>query len=103
MRLSLACVAALLACSDSSGPADGELPLALEPVATGLEFPIGLAVPPGDPRLFVVEKGGRIRIIENGPLGPTFLDLRGRVSTGGEQGCWAWRSIPATRRTAGSS
>jgi len=86
MRFSFACIAALLACSDSSGPQDGDLPLALEPVATGLEFPIGLAVPPGDPRLFIVEKGGRIRIIENGTLGSTFLDLRGRVSTGGEQG-----------------
>jgi glucose/arabinose dehydrogenase len=86
MRLFLACIAALVACSDSSAPADGQFPLALETVATGLEFPIGLAVPPGHSRLFVVEKGGRIRIIENGALGPTFLDLRGRVSTGGEQG-----------------
>src|SRR5438094_713129 len=80
MRLSVAALATLLACSDSSGPQEGDVPLALHVVATGLDFPVGLAVPPGDSRLFIVEKGGRIRIIQDGVLGPTFLDLRGRVS-----------------------
>ena len=42
----------------------------------GLTFPLYLTAPPGDPRLFVVEKGGAIRIIKDGSLLPTpFLDL----------------------------
>jgi len=75
----------LLACSDSTAP--GDLPLALETVATGLEFPLDLASPRGDSRLFVVEKGGRIRIIRNGVVNSqAFLDLSGHVTTGAEQG-----------------
>jgi glucose/arabinose dehydrogenase len=50
-----------------------------------------VASPPGDPRLFVLEQEGRIRIIADGKLSPTpFLDLRddigGPVRAGGEQG-----------------
>jgi glucose/arabinose dehydrogenase len=41
----------------------------------------------GSGRLFVVLKGGRIRIVKNGTLLATpFLDLSGSVSKGGEQG-----------------
>ncbi|MBS1119566.1 MAG: Glucose/sorbosone dehydrogenase-like protein [Deltaproteobacteria bacterium] len=47
--------------------------------------------PPNDPRLFVVEQGGAIRIFENETLlGPAFIDLSdnvgGPVLAGGEQG-----------------
>lgn len=47
--------------------------------------------PPGDPRLFVLEQEGRVRIIEDGRLlSEPFLDLRdnigGPVQAGGEQG-----------------
>jgi len=47
--------------------------------------------PPGDPRLFVLEQEGRIRVFSNGALLPApFLDLRddvgGPVRAGGEQG-----------------
>jgi glucose/arabinose dehydrogenase len=47
--------------------------------------------PPGDPRLFVLEQEGRIRILSGGALLATpFLDLRddigGPVRAGGEQG-----------------
>lgn len=56
-------------------------------VASGFSAPIHLAAPEGDPRLFVVERSGRIRIVESGAvLATPFLDLRGRVSTSGEQG-----------------
>jgi glucose/arabinose dehydrogenase len=85
-------VLAGLACGDSTAPsstplAPGDLPLALETVATGLDFPLYLTAPPGDPRLFVVEKTGRIRIIKNGALLPAaFLDLHALVSGGSEQG-----------------
>lgn len=64
------------------------LSLGLERVATGLDFPVYLATPTGDNnRLFIVEKGGSIRIIKNGTLLDTpFLDISNLVSTGGEQG-----------------
>jgi glucose/arabinose dehydrogenase len=66
---------------------EGPVPVTLAPVASGLVFPLYLTAPPGDPRLFIVEKGGTIRIVENGALLPTpFLDLSALVSTGGEQG-----------------
>jgi glucose/arabinose dehydrogenase len=66
---------------------EGPVAVGLEQVASGLAFPLYLTAPAGDPRLFVVEKGGRIRIVQNGALLPTpFLDLSARVSTGGEQG-----------------
>ena len=55
-----------------------------------------LTSPPGDPRLFVAEKGGRIRIIENGAVLPQpFLDISAQVSTGGEQGLLGLASIPS--------
>jgi glucose/arabinose dehydrogenase len=59
----------------------------LEVVASGLTFPLDLTAPPGDSRLFVVEKGGTIRIIRDGNLVRTpFLDISSLVSRGGEQG-----------------
>jgi glucose/arabinose dehydrogenase len=82
----------LAACSNGNGaPSDQPPPdtsaLALQPVADGLAFPLYLTAPPGDDRLFVVEKGGRIRIVENGALLPTpFLDVSSLVSRGSEQG-----------------
>ncbi|HUF89958.1 MAG TPA: PQQ-dependent sugar dehydrogenase [Gemmatimonadota bacterium] len=86
--------AAALAC-DSNGnatepPGDGgpsPVGVGLEVVVQGLDFPVWLVSPPGDPRLFVVEKGGRVVIVEDGMARPQpFLDLRGQVSTGNEQG-----------------
>jgi len=68
-------------------PPDGPVPVALQEVAAGLSFPLYLTAPPADPRLFIVEKGGAIRIVKDGSLLPTpFLDLSARVSTGSEQG-----------------
>jgi len=69
------------------GPTEGVVPIGLQEVASGLSFPVALTAPPGDPRLFIAEKGGAVRIVKEGVLLPTpFLDLAGRVSTGGEQG-----------------
>ena len=51
------------------------------------EEPTHLAAPRGDRRRFVVERGGRIRIIQGGRvLGQPFLDISDRVTTGGESG-----------------
>jgi len=61
--------------------------LALEAVVSGLESPVHLASPPGDPRLFVVEQRGRIRVVQNGLLLlDPFLDITSRVGYGGERG-----------------
>lgn len=81
----------------SPGPPAGTVPVGLEEVAAGLSFPVYLTAPPGDlARLFIVEKGGAIRIVKDGALLPTpFLDLGGRVSTGGEQGLFALAFDPA--------
>lgn len=56
-------------------------------VLTGLDQPVYMTHPPGDSRLFVVERTGRIRVVRNGVLKATpFLDLRSRVNTSGEGG-----------------
>ena len=85
---SAAAAAALLAMNCDAAPAGpGGSTVHLEPVASGLAFPVDLTAPPGDSRLFVAEKGGRIRIIKDGVLlGTPFLDIHGLVSGGGEQG-----------------
>jgi glucose/arabinose dehydrogenase len=71
-----------------TGPEPGEAPVELQLVAAGLAFPLYVTSPPQDAsRLFIVEKRGTIRIVRNGVLQPGFvLDLRGRVTTGSEQG-----------------
>jgi glucose/arabinose dehydrogenase len=78
------------------GPPDGTVQVGLEPVASGLSFPLYLTAPAGDARLFIVEKGGAIRIVKDGALLPVpFLSLAGRVSTGGEQGLLGLAFDPA--------
>lgn len=78
--------------SDSTGPDDGPLPpgltLALQPfITTGLASPVFLAQPLDDGRVFVVEQAGRIRVVRDGVLQTApFLDISGRVASGGERG-----------------
>ena len=49
--------------------------------------PVHVASPPGDSRLFVVEKEGRIRVVKAGRVNPQpFLDIVRDVSSSGEQG-----------------
>lgn len=67
--------------------ADGPVNLTLSRVAANFDTPTYLTSPPGDTRLFVVERPGRIRIVENGlALAIPFLDISGRVFAGGEGG-----------------
>src|SRR6266853_4462379 len=48
--------------------------------ADGLSSPIDLQAPPGNSRLFIAERPGRIRIAQGGVLLPTpFLDISSRV------------------------
>ena len=85
------CLAALLL----TAPAQAQTPLATQDgvtiaaqtVATGFDQPVYLISPPGDARLFVVEKTGRIHVLEGGRVLPQpFLDLSAMVSTDSEQG-----------------
>ena len=75
----------------TSGPAAfGPLALGitLSKVASGLKSPLFVANA-GDSsgRLFIVEKGGKIKILTGGTVLPTpFLDIRTRVSKDGERG-----------------
>ncbi len=95
--LSLGAFAAL-SCSSSTDPNGDQgnngnidaLDLAVEIVASGFSDPIYLTAPAVDPRLFVVEQSGRIKIVENGQvLAIPFLDITDRVSSGGERGLFS--------------
>lgn len=72
----------------AGAPVSGIPALAARLVASGLRNPLDLQAAPGDrERLYVVEQGGRIRVIRNGQLQATpFLDVSGRISSGGERG-----------------
>jgi len=63
------------------------LTLAVTRVAANLDNPTFLAAPAGDARLFVTERPGRVRIIENGDTRDIpYLDIGARISTDGEGG-----------------
>ena len=56
-------------------------------VASGLDALVHLAQPRGETRrLYAVEQEGRIRILENGRIRGTLLDIRSSVACCGEQG-----------------
>jgi glucose/arabinose dehydrogenase len=62
--------------------------LALESVVSGFRAPVFVTAPPdGSDRLFVVEQGGTIRIVQDGRLLPQpFLDVSSLIVSGGERG-----------------
>lgn len=75
--------------TEPAGPAAlGDIGIALETVADGLDAPLYLThAGDGSGRLFVLEQDGRIRVIENGRLVErAYLDITDRVSSGGERG-----------------
>ena len=71
-----------------AAPVSGTPQLTSVRVASGLSAPLDVQSAPGDrARLFVVEQGGRIRIVRAGALVPApFLDIASRISAGGERG-----------------
>lgn len=78
-----------LAVGSGPSPAAGGVAggIAAVRVASGLDQPIYLTSPPADPRLFVIEQGGTVRIIEDGTVLPMpFLDISSLVLAGGELG-----------------
>ena len=68
----------------------------------GLNLPLGFVQDPGDARVqFVVEQGGRIRVVRDGVLLATpFIDLSSTIVSGGEQGLLglAFPPDPASNR-----
>jgi glucose/arabinose dehydrogenase len=62
--------------------------LALGTPLRGFSSPVGIGhAGDGSGRLFVVEQGGRIRLVRNGVIQPApFLDISTRISAGGERG-----------------
>jgi hypothetical protein len=76
-------------------PAPG---LRLRLVASGLSQPLAMVQDPTDPGVqFVLQKGGRIRVLRHGALEPVdFLDLTGQVSTVSEQGLTGMAFAPDT-------
>lgn len=61
--------------------------LRLTQVAAGLDRPLYLVSPPGDPRLFVLEQTGRVLVLIDGEVQEEpFLDLSEQVSCCGERG-----------------
>jgi glucose/arabinose dehydrogenase len=80
MRVALV-VGCLIAVLATAARADA---VALQPVGSFSE-PIYATSPPGDPRLFVVERGGTIQVLHDGTR-TQFLDISGLVDTSGERG-----------------
>jgi len=67
-------------------------------VTGGLSAPVDVRTAPGDAStLYVVEQTGRVRTVRDGRVTGTFLDLRSRVKSGGEQGLLALAFDPAYR------
>lgn len=67
----------------AAGPDPANIKVRLDPFVQGLENPVAFAAPEdGSGRLFVVEKAGRIKIIQNGQVqGRLFLDITERVES----------------------
>jgi glucose/arabinose dehydrogenase len=81
-------LAIALAAPTTSAYSPGAVNLAFILVASGLSQPV-LVTHSGDGtgRLFIVQQGGRVRIVQNGALlGGSFIDLTNSVSKGSEQG-----------------
>jgi glucose/arabinose dehydrogenase len=57
-------------------------------VASGLTAPLAFVQDPSDPTVqFIVEQGGRIRVLRNGTLvTSSFLDISASITSGGERG-----------------
>jgi glucose/arabinose dehydrogenase len=84
------CVMVLGACVERVEANTPPVPegLTLQPLVSGLELPVLVTAAPGDTtKLFVVEKVGRVRIVQDSTLlEQSVLDIQNLVSTGNEQG-----------------
>jgi glucose/arabinose dehydrogenase len=98
--IALAAGVLVAACGSGSGSQASSSPVATNdtsPDATAsrgvrlktigrFDSPVYVTSPPGDAgHLFVVEQGGRVKVLSDGKQ-KTFLDIRSQVTAGGEQG-----------------
>jgi glucose/arabinose dehydrogenase len=80
--IAAACVGVLAAGASGRGAA-----ISFQQIASGFAAPTYVTTAPGDPTtLYVVEQPGTIKVVKNGRVVRTFLDIRSRVKSGGEQG-----------------
>jgi len=72
----------------SATPIGGQPTLTTTLFVSGIPSPVDFQVPAGErARAFVVEQGGRIRVVRSGTLVATpFLDISSKIRAGGEQG-----------------
>ncbi len=88
----LGVLAALALAGCGGGSSEAEEPAApagyrFVQVASGFESPVHVTAPRNQRgRLYVVEQEGRIRIVQNGRITGTLLDIRSQVQCCGEQG-----------------
>jgi glucose/arabinose dehydrogenase len=67
--------------------AGGRAAISFQQIASGFNSPVYVTSPPGDAStLYVVEQPGTVKIVRDGKIAGTFLDIRSRVVSGGEQG-----------------
>ena len=85
-RKSLVSLLVLAAASLASSPASAQT-ITTKLIVSGLDTPLWAGSPPGDPRIFIIEKKGIIRNFRNGAVvSLKFLDIRSKTSKIGEQG-----------------
>ena len=73
--------------SPPSPPPSGGLSLGTQQLASGFDQPLFVTSAPGASELYVVEKSGKVEIIEGaGPRSTAFLNVSSKLSTSGEQG-----------------
>lgn len=89
-------------CRRSSVPAPGQPRISLNVYASGFAQPVHVThAEDGSGRLFIVEQCGRVVIVKNGVVQSSpFLDIRTRVSCGGERGLLSI-AFPATFGSTG--
>ena len=76
-----------LACGEATPPPPLPESLTVTPFVTGLVNPLYLTAPVGDSRQFIIEQRGTVRVVKNGTLLTTpYLDIRGKLTSGGERG-----------------
>ena len=92
---SVAAVALVLGVWAGAGSARSSA-FSFQQVVSGLASLTDVASAPGDPStLYVVEQQGTIKMVQGGQVTGTFLDIRSRVRSGGEQGLLSVAFSPA--------
>jgi glucose/arabinose dehydrogenase len=81
-----ATIAPTTAAPTTTAPGPGPEPTAALVEVARADQPVDLAVRPGDPALYVVERAGRVRPLRDGELGPPVLDMTALTRAGGERG-----------------